>query len=178
MRNILFNRLAIGCQLIILWTGLTLASQAYAQRVVSFSPEEAIFSTQQAQQLSQQLSQELQPQIGRLQNLDAELQKLQQRAQQDAALLSEEEAEQLQKTIRTQAAEAQKLQQYIANIKTQEEQAFTQQMLPLLDKVLEDYIKANDITMVLNNNAVVYVAATDNITPAIIDLLNQQVTAQ
>ena len=140
--------------------GISLSSLAAADKIAIFSPEKAIFDTQAAIQLGQQLSEQLQPQSQRL--------------EEDQALMSSEELQQLQQQINQQSQVFQQLNQYLNNAKLQTEQEFLQLMRPKLDEVLTKYIEANNISLILNRNAVVYVQDDIEITAAITALLDEK----
>ncbi|MGB0446501.1 MAG: OmpH family outer membrane protein [Pseudomonadales bacterium] len=154
--------------------GISLSSLAAADKIAIFSPEKAIFDTQAAIQLGQQLSEQLQPQSQRLESVGQELQALQKRLEEDQALLSSEELQQLQQQINQQSQVFQQLNQYLNNAKLQTEQEFLQLMRPKLDEVLTKYIEANNISLILNRNAVVYVQDDIEITAAITALLDEK----
>lgn len=153
---------------------LLTSAVSMAQNVVTFSPEKAMFATQAAKQLGQQLSEQLAPQTQRLNELGAEVKALQQRHQQDQALMSVEELQQLEQQIQLQSQEYRKLQQYINNAKLQTEQKFMASMKPRLDAVLRTYIEANNVGLILNSSAVIYAAQGVDITAEIATLLDQE----
>lgn len=153
---------------------LLASSLTLAQNVVTFSPEKAMFGTQAAKQLGQQLSQQLAPQSQRLQELGAEVQAMQERHQQDQALMSAEELQELEQQIQLQSQEFRKLQQYIKNAKLQTEQQFLASMKPRLDAVLRTYIETNNIGLIINSSAVIYAGQGVDITNEIASLLDQE----
>ncbi len=158
----------------LLTASLLMSGLAVAQSVVTLSPEKAMFATQAAQQLGQQLNQQLAPQTKRLQDLGTEIQAMQQRHQQDQALMSAEEMQELEQQIQLQSQEYRKLQQYINNAKRQTEQQFLASMKPRLDAVLRGYIETNNIGLILNSSAVVYAGQGVDITSEIATLLDQE----
>ena len=159
---------------LLLALGIAFSNLVMAQNIAVFSPDKALFATQQAKQLGQELSQQLAPQSERLEALGQKLQLLQQRFTEDQALMSNEEIQQLQSQINQQSLEFQKLNQYIRNAKLQTEQEFLELMRPKLNKVLGAYIEANKIALIVNNSAVVYVQDGIDITGAITALLDQE----
>lgn len=158
----------------VLLIGLITSHLLMAQTVVTFSPEKAMFATQAAQQLGQQLNQQLAPQTQRLQELGVEIQALQQRHQQDQALMSGDEVQALEQEIQLQSQEYRKLQQYINNAKVQTEQKFLASMKPRLDAVLRTYIETNNVGLIVNSSAVIYAAQGVDITADIATLLDQE----
>jgi outer membrane protein len=154
--------------------GISLSSLAVADKIAIFSPEIAIFDTQAAKQLGQQLSEQLRPQGERLESVNQELEALQKRLEADQAILSSEELQQLQQQINQKTQIFQQLNQFINNAKLQTEQEFTQLMRPKLDEVLTKYIEANNISLILNRNAVIYLQGDIEITAAITALLDEQ----
>jgi outer membrane protein len=153
---------------------MALSNMVLAQNIAVFSPEKALFGTQAAQQLGQQLSQQLKPQSERLDAVAQELQELQKRYQEDQALLSSEEIQQLELQINQGTQEFQKLNQYLNNAKLQTEQEFLALMRPKLNAILSTYIETNNIALIVNNTAVVYVQDGIDITAAITALLDQE----
>jgi outer membrane protein len=157
-----------------LFIALLTSHLSVAQTVVAFSPEKAMFATQAAKQLGQQLNQQLAPQTQRLQELGAEIQALQQRHQQDQALMSADEVQALEQEIQLQSQEYRKLQQYINNAKVQTEQKFLASMKPRLDAVLRTYIETNNVGLIVNSSAVIYAAQGIDVTAEIATLLDQE----
>ena len=157
-----------------LFVALLVSHMSVAQTVVAFSPEKAMFATQAAQQLGQQLNQQLAPQTQRLQELGVEIQALQQRHQQDQALMSGDEVQALEQEIQLQSQEYRKLQQYINNAKVQTEQKFLASMKPRLDAVLRTYIETNNVGLIVNSSAVIYAAQGVDVTAEIATLLDQE----
>ena len=158
----------------VLLIALIASHLSMAQTVVAFSPEKAMFATQAAKQLGQQLNQQLAPQTQRLQDLGVELQALQQRHQQDQALMSGDEVQELETEIQIQSQEYRKLQQYINNAKVQTEQKFLASMKPRLDAVLRTYIETNNVGLIVNSSAVIYAVQGVDITAEIATLLDQE----
>ena len=165
------NTLSKGLLLLV---GIAFSSLVLAQNVAVFSPEKALFATQAAKQLGQQLSQQLQPQSQRMQSVATQVQALQKRYQEDQALMSAEEVQELKLQITQQSQEFNKLKQYLDNAKRQEENKFVAFMRPKLDAVLKAYIEANDIILIVNSSAVVYAQQGVDITVAITALLDQE----
>jgi outer membrane protein len=145
-----------------------------AQNIAVLNPEKAVFATQAAKQLGQQLSQQLKPQSERLDTIGQELQELRKRSEDDQALMSKEDIKQLDLQISQQAQEFQKLNRYLNSAKLQTEQEFLVQIRPQLNDVLNAYIEANNIFLIVNSNAVIYAQDGIDITDAITASLDQE----
>jgi len=90
----------------------------------------------------------------------------------DKDLMSSDEVQQLEADIQTLTIEFQQLQQYLKNAKAQAEQEFLASMRPALDKVLRQLIKANNISLIVNGQSVIYNSDAIDITPKVVELLN------
>jgi Skp family chaperone for outer membrane proteins len=134
--------------------------------------EQAIFATQKALALGQQVSAQLKPQVVRFDSMGKELQALQQRLEIDKDLMSDDEVLQIKTQIQNLNAEYQQLQQYLSNAKLQAEQNFLTSMRPALDKVLGQFIKDNNPSVIINGNSVIYNATSVDITSKVVELLN------
>tara|TARA_B110000495_G_C22840752_1_gene490358 strand:- start:21 stop:533 length:513 start_codon:yes stop_codon:yes gene_type:complete len=143
-----------------------------AEAIVVLKAEQAMFATEKAIALGQQLSAQLKPQTTRYDAMGLELQALRQRFEADQDLMSGDEAQKLKIEIQALNAEYQQLQQYLSNVKAQAEQNFLASMRPALDKVLRQLIAENNISLIINNQSVIYNAAGIDITPRVVELLN------
>ena len=145
---------------------------AIAQGIFVLKAEQAIFATQKALALGQQVSAQLKPQVVRFDSMGKELQALQQRLETDKDLMSDDEVLQIKTQIQNLNAEYQQLQQYLSNAKLQAEQNFLTSMRPALDKVLGQFIKDNNPSVIINGNSVIYNATSVDITSKVVELLN------
>ena len=145
---------------------------AIAQGIFVLKAEQAIFATQKALALGQQVSEQLKPQVVRFDSMGKELQALQQRLEIDKDLMSDDEVLQIKTQIQNLNAEYQQLQQYLSNAKLQAEQNFLTSMRPALDKVLGQFIKDNNPSVIINGNSVIYNATSVDITSKVVELLN------
>ncbi|MDB4001710.1 OmpH family outer membrane protein [Oceanospirillaceae bacterium] len=145
---------------------------AIAQGIFVLKAEQAIFATQKALALGQQVSAQLKPQVVRFDSMGKELQALQQRLEIDKDLMSDDEVLQIKTQIQNLNAEYQQLQQYLSNAKLQAEQNFLTSMRPALDKVLGQFIKDNNPSVIINGNSVIYNATSVDITSKVVELLN------
>lgn len=145
---------------------------AKAESIVVLKPEKAMFATDKAVALGQQLSAKLKPQAMRFEAMSKELQALQQRFEADKDLMSSDEVQKFQAKIQNLSVDYQQLQQYLSNSKLQAEQQFLSTMRPLLDKVLRQLIKENDISLIINGQSVIYNTAGIDVTAKVVELLN------
>ena len=145
---------------------------AIAQGIFVLKAEQAIFATQKALALGQQVSAQLKPQVVRFDSMGKELQALQQRLEIDKDLMSDDEVLQIKTQIQNLNAEYQQLQQYLSNAKLKAEQNFLTSMRPALDKVLGQFIKDNNPSVIINGNSVIYNATSVDITSKVVELLN------
>ena len=145
---------------------------AIAQGIFVLKAEQAIFATQKALALGQQVSAQLKPQVVRFDSMGKELQALQQRLEIDKDLMSDDEVLQIKTQIQNLNAEYQQLQQYLSNAKLQAEQNFLTSMRLALDKVLGQFIKDNNPSVIINGNSVIYNATSVDITSKVVELLN------
>ncbi len=151
---------------------LSLPQWVLANAIVVLKVEQAIFATGKAIALGKSLSAKLEPQALRFDTIGKKLQATQQRMVADKDLMSSDEVQQLEADIQTLTIEFQQLQQYLKNAKAQAEQEFLASMRPALDKVLRQLIKANNISLIVNGQSVIYNSDAIDITPKVVELLN------
>lgn len=145
---------------------------ASANAIVVLKAEQAIFATGKAIALGKSLSAQLEPQAMRFDAMGKKLQALQQRFVADKDLMSGDEVQQLETEIQALNIEFQQLQQYLTNTKARAEQEFLASMRPALDKVLRQLIEANNISLIVNGQSVIYNSDAIDITPKVVELLN------
>jgi len=151
---------------------LSLPQWVLANAIVVLKVEQAIFATGKAIASGKSLSAQLEPQALRFDTIGKKLQASQQRMVADKDLMSSDEVQQLEADIQTLNIELQQLQQYLKNSKAQAEQEFLASMRPALDKVLRQLIKANNISLIVNGQSVIYNSDAIDITPKVVELLN------
>ena len=151
---------------------LSVSQLILANAIVVLKVEQAIFATGKAIALGKSLSAQLEPQALRFDTIGKKLQTSQQRILADKDLMSSDEVQELEADIQTLNIEFQQLQQYLNNAKAQAEQEFLASMRPVLDKVIRQLIKANNISLIVNGQSVIYHIDAIDITPKVIELMN------
>ena len=145
-----------------------------AKATVVFNPEKAIFSTNKALKISEELEKRIEPQKKRFNEISTELKKIEKEFKQDIILLNKNEITKRKEKITSLRSEYQKIDQYLHNIKKQEEEEFLYKIRPVLDRILLKIIEEKNISLILDKTAVIYTDPLIDITDEVISLLNKE----
>lgn len=139
-------------------TLLTLSAPlAFSQDVIAIvNQERVLFGSNAAQQASSELRNQFSGQEQQIQQLEQDITELRQRAETDAALMSEEEANSLQAQIQQQLQTRQQLVSQLQNAQQQRRQQFVQEYESTVTGILESMVEERNIDLLLSSSEVLY----------------------
>ncbi len=154
---------------------LIFASQSvFADKVVRvLGIQEALLSSQAAGDFRAQLEREFSADESTLNNLERQAVAARDRLEQNRGLASEEEFQQLGMQFEKAYVEYQTLAEELSQRRMQREEEFLAQMRPKLDQAIKTLIESENIEVIVAKQATVYSSDSVDITPRVIELLNQ-----
>ncbi|NVK02099.1 MAG: OmpH family outer membrane protein [Oceanospirillaceae bacterium] len=149
---------------------LMFSLQAEAGKVVALGAQDALKASAAAQAFMQTLLDETAVQEKRVVELQQQAEELQVRLQ--SKELSKDEGQRLQLQLQKVATEFQRQGSALQQERAQREQAFIDEMRPKLDAVLRELIEEQDISVILNRQATIYMEAGVDITAEVVKRLD------
>jgi len=149
---------------------LMFSLQAEAGKVVALGAQDALKASAAAQAFMQTLLDETAVQEKRVVELQQQAEELQVRLQ--SKELSKDEGERLQLQLQKVVTEFQRQGSALQQERAQREQAFIDEMRPKLDAVLRELIEEQDISVILNRQATIYMEAGVDITAEVVKRLD------
>jgi len=144
--------------------------EAQAGKVVALGAQDALKASAAAQVFMQALLDETAVQEKRIVELQQQAEELQVRLQ--SKELSKDEGQRLQLQLQKVATEFQRQGSALQQERAQREQAFIDEMRPKLDAVLRELIEEQDISVILNRQATIYMEAGVDITAEVVKRLD------
>ena len=145
---------------------------AAAQSIVVLDYQMALLESEAAKRYSVDAEKKFGSQLQRLQNLEAEAKRLQERMQRDGDKLAQSELEKIDLEFRQKAREFQTQSRELNEAKAQSDRQMLEQLKPKLDSAVEAIIKAGNYDLVIDRAAVVEVKPNLDITRQVIERLN------
>ncbi|WP_280564283.1 OmpH family outer membrane protein [Chromohalobacter sp. 48-RD10] len=133
-----------------------LSMPAMANEVGVIDWRQALLDSDAAQRSMNELKNQIGDKKQRAESLSQELQQLQQKLQQDGAVMSDAERKSAQQELRAKGSEFQQLRQQIQSMQQKKEQSFMQSAKPKLDRAIEQVVEQHDLDLVVDRDAVVY----------------------
>lgn len=159
--------------LITVMSVMALASvPAVAQSIAVLDYQMALLESEAAKRYSVDAEKKFGNQLQRLQNLEAEAKRLQERMQRDGEKLAQSELEKLELEFRQKAREFQTQSRELNESKAQSDRQMLEQLKPKLDSAVEEVIKAGNYDLVIDRAAVVDAKPNLDITRQVIERLN------
>lgn len=134
--------------------------------------ERAVMDSDAHQRHAAELEQRLGSQVQRLQNIEREMRRLQERGQNERDRLEQDELEKLELEFRQRAREREQQAQQLQEAKQAADRQLLEQLQPRLNAAIEAIIQANDYDLILDASAVVHVKPERDITNQVIERLN------
>lgn len=154
---------------------LLLSNFAFADKIVRvLGVQEALLSSRAANDFSAQLEREFSGEENTLNDLERQAIAARDRIQQSRGSASEQELQQLGMQFEKAYMEFQNRAEQLAQRRMQREEEFLAQMRPKLDQAIKTLIEQENIEMIVAKQATVYSSNSVDITPRVIELLNQQ----
>jgi len=159
--------------LIAMMSVMALASlPAAAQSIAVLDYQMALLESEAAKRYSVDAEKKFGNQLQRLQNLEAEAKRLQERMQRDGEKLGQTELEKLELEFRQKAREFQSQSRELNEAKAKSDREMLEQLKPKLDSAVEAVLKAGNYDLVIDRSAVVDVKPNLDITRQVIERLN------
>ena len=153
---------------------LSCSSWAMADKVRVLGVQEALLSSNAANDFRAQLEQEFSSEETALQDLERQALAARDRVQQNEGLVSDQELQQLVMQFEKAYTEFQTRAEQMNQRRMEREEAFLALMRPKLDQAINTLIESDNIDVVIAKQATVYTRNTVDLTPRVIELLNQQ----
>ncbi|WP_409523485.1 OmpH family outer membrane protein [Nitrincola sp. MINF-07-Sa-05] len=153
---------------------LTAGMHVQAETIRVLGVQEALLSSQAAVAFSEQLEKEFAAEESQLLELEKEAVGVREKIQQNMGLASEEEMNRLQLQFQKTVNEYHERGEALQLKRMEREEAFLAQMRPRLDQAIRTLIEGENINIILAKQATVYSSGTIDLTPRVIELLNQQ----
>lgn len=157
--------------LALVWLAPTAAAQL---KVAVLDTATAVSQSEEAQEAIDKIREELQPEQERLQALGAEIQALQERAQNEADVMSEDERRAIAREIQDKQfdlnADVQRLEKSLQD----QQEDLQRTMLPKVRAVLDDVIKVEGYDFVQEKGGFLYVNPKHDITAKVTEKLNER----
>ncbi|SFM16485.1 OmpH family outer membrane protein [Marinobacter zhejiangensis] len=135
---------------------------------------QALFSSNAAKAFSEQLQQEFTEDEARVREIQEEARQLGERLEKDGAMMNESERTALGTQFQEKAQEFNFLRQRLDTTVSSRKQAFLEQARPSVDAAVQELLDENELDLILPSEAVVYVRPDLNLTPQLLEKLNQQ----
>lgn len=148
------------------------AFPAAAQSIAVLDYQMALLESDAAKRYSVDAEKQFGSQLQRLQNLEAEAKRLQERMQRDGDKLGQTELERLELEFRQKAREFETQSRQLNQEKAQADREMLEQLKPKLDQAVETVIQAGNYDLVIDRSAVVDVKPNLDITRQVIERLN------
>lgn len=145
---------------------------AAAQSIAVLDYQMALLESDAAKRYSVDAEKKFGSQLQRLQNLEAEAKRLQERMQRDGEKLGQSELEKIELEFRQKAREFQTQSRELNEAKAQSDRQMLEQLKPKLDSAVEAVLKAGNYDLVIDRSAVVDVKPNLDITRQVIERLN------
>lgn len=160
--------------LLTLVLGMGIAFGAHAEKVAVLGVQEALLASDAAAQFRKDLQSELAKDEQKVLDLEKQVKAAREKIAKNKDLVSAEELKKLRLQHQKVFTEFQRNGQALQQKRLQREQAFIQQMRPLLDKVIRGLIEERKYDLVVAKQATLFAKRDIDITPEVVELLNKQ----
>ena len=158
---------------VLLVTVLVGAQAALAEvKVAVIDVQAAILGSEYAKERIAELKKEYAPDQKEIKDLGVEIQKLQVKIEQDAAVMSESEKKNIAKKIEGMAVDYQFLAQKLQKAQSTSQQELMAELSPKLQQAIETIIEQGTYTVILERKSAIYVSPEYDITRKVTEQLN------
>ncbi len=158
---------------VLLVTALVGAQAALAEvNVAVIDVQAAILGSEHAKERIAELKKQYAPDQKEIKDLGVEIQKLQVKIEQDAAVMSESEKKNLGKQIEDKAVDYQFLAQKLQKAQSTSQQELMAELSPKLQQAIETIIEQGTYTVILERKSAIYVSPDYDITRKVTEQLN------
>jgi len=149
------------------------ATPAMAElKIAVVDPDQALLSTDAAKKVADSINVQLKPKRDRLAQIKADIDKLEEKAQKDSAIMSDKDKKDLDAQGQRDVQEFQQLKQEAEKTVNDQRQALVQQMYPKMQAALDEMRKAGGYNLILLKNATVYTDPALDLTAKLTEKLN------
>lgn len=134
---------------------------------------QALFSSNDAKTFSDQLKQDFAGTEEEVRKAQQEARSLQERLQQDGAMMNESERDRLKEEFQEKAQEFSEKKQQLDQTLNSRKQAFLEEARPEVDEAVKELMEEHDLDIILPSETVVYVKPELNLTDELLEKLNQ-----
>jgi len=157
----------------LLFSGLLGTSMAMAEvKMAVIDVQAAILSSEQAKEKIAELKKRYAPDQNELKNLAEEIQKMQAKLEQDAAVMSESEKRQLGKDIEDKAVDFQFQQKKLQKSQQESQQELMGELSPKLESAIQSVIETGEYDLILERRSLIYAKPEYDITKKITEKMN------
>ncbi|MFW1676665.1 OmpH family outer membrane protein [Pontibacter sp. JAM-7] len=152
---------------------LSLSVMAHAEKVAVLGIQEALLGSVAAEKFRESLRSELSGDEKQVLELEKQAKALQEKLKKNQDLASAEELQKMKLQFQKVFTQYQKMGQALQQKRAAKEQGFVADMRPVLDKVIRSLIEQENYDLVVAKEASVFARKELDITPKVIELLNQ-----
>lgn len=134
---------------------------------------QALFSSQEAQAFSQQLQQDFSAEEARVRETQEAARELQQRLEQDGAMMNESERNSLAAQFQEKVKEFNFLKQKLDSTVANRKQSFLESARPEVDAAVQELMEEHDLDLILPSEAVVFAKPDMNLTDQLLEKLDR-----
>ncbi len=155
------------------FTTPVLAADAGAPKIAVLDMAAALFNSDRAKAVDAQIEQETAEDKAKLQSIQEQANAITERAQKDAAVMSDEEKRKAQTELQDLSVQYQAVGERVNTLLEQRRQAFQQQHTQALIQAIQQVIEEGGYTMVIRSEAVLHADNVLDITARVTEKLNQ-----
>lgn len=134
---------------------------------------QALFSSEEAQAFSERLQQDFSGEESEVRETQEEARKLQQRLEQDGAMMNESERQRITAQFQEKVREFNVLKQSLDSKVAERKQAFLDDARPGVDAAVQELMEEHSLDIILPSEAVVFVKPEMNLTGQLLEKLNR-----
>ncbi|HKK55884.1 OmpH family outer membrane protein [Marinobacter sp.] len=134
---------------------------------------QALFSSEGAQAFSERLQQDFSGEESEVREAQEEARKLQQRLEQDGAMMNESERDRITAQFQEKVREFNVLKQSLDSRVADRKQAFLDKARPDVDAAVQELMEEHSLDIILPSEAVVFVKPEMNLTGQLLEKLNR-----
>lgn len=144
------------------------------ERIGVVNLREAVFSSDAGAEFGDVIQGQLKEEQNAISQLESEAQEMQQRLENDGAMMNESERQDLRSQFEEKVKEYQQRRARFQQAVNQRQQQFLQQSRPAVDAAMETLLEEHDLDIVIPAEAVIYAKPDMDLTDEMIELLNAQ----
>jgi outer membrane protein len=152
---------------------LSTAAMAQDTKIGIINLEQALFTSEAARGVQQEIEAEFSVDVERAQSIQQDLLELQEKFQQDEAIMSESEIRQMNADAQEKQLQLQLISERLQQAQQEKNQEFVESMRQTLSDAISDVVAEGGYDLVLNAASVAYADPVLDITPKVTAKINQ-----